>query len=24
VPPTEGRISFEGRDITGFDVTRVC
>jgi branched-chain amino acid transport system permease protein len=24
VPPTEGRITFEGRDITGFDVTRVC
>jgi len=24
VPPTEGRISFEGRDITGFGVTRVC
>jgi len=22
--PTEGRIVFEGRDITGFDVTRVC
>ncbi len=24
VPPTEGRIVFEGRDITGFGVTRVC
>ncbi len=24
VPPTEGRIAFEGRDITGFGVTRVC
>ena len=24
VPPTEGRIVFEGRDITGFTVTRVC
>ncbi len=24
VPPTEGRIVFEGRDITGFSVTRVC
>ena len=24
VPPTEGRIAFEGRDITGFGVTQVC
>jgi branched-chain amino acid transport system permease protein len=24
VHPTSGRIMFEGRDITGFDVTRVC
>jgi branched-chain amino acid transport system permease protein len=24
VPPTEGRITFEGRDITGFGVTQVC
>jgi branched-chain amino acid transport system ATP-binding protein/branched-chain amino acid transport system permease protein len=24
VPPTEGRIVFEGRDITGFSVTDVC
>ncbi len=24
VPPTTGRIVFDGRDITGFDVTRVC
>jgi len=24
VPPTEGRIVFEGRDITGYGVTRVC
>jgi len=24
VPPTSGRIVFEGRDITGFDVTDVC
>ena len=24
VPPTEGRIVFEGRDITGFGVTPVC
>ncbi len=24
VPPTEGRIVFEGRDITGLGVTRVC
>ena len=24
VPPTSGRIRFEGRDITGMDVTRVC
>jgi branched-chain amino acid transport system permease protein len=24
VPPTAGRIVFEGRDITGFDVTDVC
>ncbi len=24
VPPTSGKIVFEGRDITGFDVTEVC
>jgi branched-chain amino acid transport system permease protein len=24
IPPTAGRIVFEDRDITGFDVTRVC
>ena len=24
LPPTAGSISFEGRDITGFDVTKVC
>ena len=24
VPPTAGRIHFHGRDITGFDVSRVC
>jgi branched-chain amino acid transport system permease protein len=24
IPPTTGRIVFQGRDITGFDVTRVC
>ncbi|MBN9510611.1 MAG: branched-chain amino acid ABC transporter ATP-binding protein/permease [Alphaproteobacteria bacterium] len=24
VPPTSGRILFEGRDITGYDVSRVC
>jgi branched-chain amino acid transport system permease protein len=24
IPPTEGRITFEGRDITGYNVTQVC
>ncbi len=24
IPPTSGQITFEGQDITGFDVTRVC
>jgi branched-chain amino acid transport system ATP-binding protein/branched-chain amino acid transport system permease protein len=24
IPPTDGRIVFQGRDITGFGVTRVC
>jgi branched-chain amino acid transport system permease protein len=24
IPPSDGRIAFEGRDITGFGVTRVC